>query len=850
MYLMKITNHFKKKKEKIKIEENKHIEKTGIVINGNPILNDNGKKKMILTNALFNFMVSLGTLGCFVSAFNIKANMLIVLIVAFLIAVIFAFLYYNRWIKTIGYLVIFSGFVFSALKLRYLLKGGFGYVCNIIMEFLERNFALPIERGYDVYGYNEKISVTIVFIFILFAEMLLFNIIISESKGFMAIFLFTFPIVQIGMYFDKRINLFYFSMYIIAMIGLLFLRTSTHYKMETKKKFGYLKKKKKNKIEYDYISDGNYTFFYIVTLIMVILIFVFVVNIIYPQNKFKMTTKFDEWKEGTRDFTEKLALVGFYGMLNQDGAAGGVARSRLGQSKYVKMDYETDLIVQLIYRSTEESIYFKSFNGTFYRNEFWETIDENNENKVRLSDYGITEEDIKNLTTRICKVYDFGFMNTPKYMKISNVAANSAFHYYPFCSMISDNVNLKKDTDDKIEGGLKRNYSEYIEYVPITYKSNSYKMIESEVQSKKESVYQKLEAKGTQTAKETLEEINELEEIENKYSEYVRAVYLDVPQENKEAIKEFLESYNIEKDEFYLIYDVKEVFEAYYEYTLMPGKTPKNKEFINYFLTESKKGYCTYFASAAVLIYRYLGIPARYCGGYVLSSDEMKNSGTKVEVTNDLDLKFFDSSNSWYRDVYEYEIDDSMAHAWVEIYIDGFGWYPIEVTPPDYNEDYNFDDEENINILNFLSENIINTKNIKTIKKASLSLFNIICLIAIIVIIVFFITGVLVRCIRRKNIDVEKKYIYLCKCAVYLGINKSDRRSYLEFSNLLINKEIAEENITMEIVKIVEKQKFSKNNVSKEESKYVSNEINKISDNIYSKIKWYKKIVYRFINWL
>ena len=29
----------------------------------------------------------------------------------------------------------------------------------------------------------------------------------------------------------------------------------------------------------------------------------------------------------------------------------------------------------------------------------------------------------------------------------------------------------------------------------------------------------------------------------------------------------------------------------------------------------------------------------------------------------------------------EVSVPDSAAHAWVEIYLDGYGWYPVEVTP-------------------------------------------------------------------------------------------------------------------------------------------------------------------------
>lgn len=81
--------------------------------------------------------------------------------------------------------------------------------------------------------------------------------------------------------------------------------------------------------------------------------------------------------------------------------------------------------------------------------------------------------------------------------------------------------------------------------------------------------------------------------------------------------------------------------------------TPADQDFISYFLSESHRGYCMHFASAATLMLRYLGIPARYVSGYVA---DVPASG-RVNVP------------------------DSAAHAWVEIYINGYGWEPVEVTP-------------------------------------------------------------------------------------------------------------------------------------------------------------------------
>lgn len=81
--------------------------------------------------------------------------------------------------------------------------------------------------------------------------------------------------------------------------------------------------------------------------------------------------------------------------------------------------------------------------------------------------------------------------------------------------------------------------------------------------------------------------------------------------------------------------------------------TPEGEDFVTYFLTESRRGYCMHYASAATLMLRAMGIPARYVTGYVA---DVPSSG-------------------------HVNVPDSAAHAWVEVYIPGYGWEPVEVTP-------------------------------------------------------------------------------------------------------------------------------------------------------------------------
>ncbi len=104
------------------------------------------------------------------------------------------------------------------------------------------------------------------------------------------------------------------------------------------------------------------------------------------------------------------------------------------------------------------------------------------------------------------------------------------------------------------------------------------------------------------------------------------------------------------------------------EYSLSPGLTPATRDFVNYFLLENNKGYCSHFATAGTVIAKAFGIPARYCEGYVVSIEDIGNA--------------FENSDGTYTIV----LKDTASHAWCEFYVDGYGWVPFEFTPGYYDE--------------------------------------------------------------------------------------------------------------------------------------------------------------------
>ena len=170
----------------------------------------------------------------------------------------------------------------------------------------------------------------------------------------------------------------------------------------------------------------------------------------------------------------------------------------------------------------------------------------------------------------------------------------------------------------------------------------------------------------------------ELAEDHTAYRSFVYNTYLDVPDNFSAAADEifderyydFITAESLSEGKSTLneaivngrkIYYIKTWLRDNCEYSLNAGKLPGGKDFSVYFLTENRKGSCSHFATSAALLCRYAGIPARYVEGYVIKPDDFDSEASfgAMETVN---------------------VTDARAHAWVEVYINGFGWYPIEFT--------------------------------------------------------------------------------------------------------------------------------------------------------------------------
>lgn len=98
------------------------------------------------------------------------------------------------------------------------------------------------------------------------------------------------------------------------------------------------------------------------------------------------------------------------------------------------------------------------------------------------------------------------------------------------------------------------------------------------------------------------------------------------------------------------------------EYSLKTEKMPEDAgDFAIWFLTQSDTGYCVHYATAATVLLRAAGVPARYVTGY--SQKVGGEAGAVTTITSD------------------------RAHAWVEYWDEESGWTVLDPTPPSWRSE-------------------------------------------------------------------------------------------------------------------------------------------------------------------
>ena len=305
--------------------------------------------------------------------------------------------------------------------------------------------------------------------------------------------------------------------------------------------------------------------------------------------------------------------------------------------------------------------------------------------------------------------------------------------------------------------------------------------------------------------------------------------------------------------DYYNDYDKLKAIEAFlnnYEYTTKVSKVKGNVDFVDNFLFEERKGYCTYYAASMFVLARCANIPVRYIEGYIVDYNEFEKDFT-------------------------YKVLSSNAHAWVEGYIKGIGWIPFEPTAGFYQSRYSAwvdyskvnnsglngqlysKDYNTLHDSNQLVENIKNTviveqasrmEYINTIIKVFLLLFIIIILTIIFILSYYYFLD---KRYKKKYLssDNGKKVIILVNHLLRLftldGYKLLESETLLQFCNSR-GRSLEKSNSFLDVVNVYMKVRYGEEFINSEELELVATFYQEYKESLIPKVGKLKLIYFRF----
>lgn len=319
---------------------------------------------------------------------------------------------------------------------------------------------------------------------------------------------------------------------------------------------------------------------------------------------------------------------------------GGMSGGKTGRADTLVYTGEEHLLVHIkSSNSPMGPLYLKGYAGSVYTGSGWEELPRREAETLPEAYNGrlglLCREAVEQGNVLAGALSASGKDPVQAYVTVTG--GDSSYTYVPEGVLPEESGGLSPVQDLYWEGG-----NGVLEYYPTIPMSVVFGGSEETMAAQAEAVVKK-------SGKISMEDSEE-------YERRVMEIYTALPEKGLEQTREMMEG--LTAGDFQSMQEcisfVRRTLFQEAVYSLSPGRTPGGEDFVEYFLFTQKKGYCVHFASAGVVLFRMLGIPARFAEGYL--------TGTAGGTEN-------------------ISVKDSDAHAWVEIFCKGIGWIPVEMTP-------------------------------------------------------------------------------------------------------------------------------------------------------------------------
>ena len=150
---------------------------------------------------------------------------------------------------------------------------------------------------------------------------------------------------------------------------------------------------------------------------------------------------------------------------------------------------------------------------------------------------------------------------------------------------------------------------------------------------------------------------------ETVYRQLVYDNYLTIPEDTQKTLTGFLGKAPTSITSYEAKSRIRSCLAEMVEYDESPVALPEDADPVSSFLQETGRGSAVQYATTAVMMLRYYGIPARYVEGYLVTPDMVSGKSGETTLT----------------------LTGNDAHAWAEYYEDGVGWVPFETAQPYLN---------------------------------------------------------------------------------------------------------------------------------------------------------------------